>query len=186
MRKKSVEIRNYLEKFNIIALSETWVEEKPIESIEKSLPDNFNWKWITAVREKVKGRPAGGLAIGTRKDIEATDWKGNSRGCWAGLKVKVDNRWINIISVYNNTKSKELRKELEIELEEAHLKGEETILGGDLNARIGKLGALDEEEERSTMDKNKDEEGELWIELFDTYDIATTPDWVTKIRRRPS
>lgn len=172
LRKKSDEIRKYLEKYNVIALSETWVEEKQMERIERNLPSNYNWKWITAVREKVKGRPAGGLVIGTRKGVEAIEWKGNSRGCWAGLKVKVNNRWINIISVYNNTKSKELRKELERELEEALMKGEETILGGDLNARIGKLGALDEEEERSTMDNNIDEEGELWMELFDTYDIT--------------
>lgn len=173
MRKKVDEISKYLESFDIITLTETWIENKQINAMENKLDMNYNWKWIEAVREKARGRPAGGLLVGTRNGIETSGFKGNSKGCWAAIKVKLNNKWINIFSVYNNTKSGELRKELEDELEEARLRGEDSILGGDLNARIGTMGSLEEEEEeRSTMDKVVDEEGERWMELLDTYNIG--------------
>lgn len=45
------------------------------------------------------------------------------------------------------------------------------IIGGELNARIGHLGAMKEEEESSTKDSITDEEEERWIELLNTYGI---------------
>lgn len=77
---------------------------------------------------------------------------------------------MTIISVYNNTSCKQMWRELEDILEERLM--DKVIIGGDLNARIGTLGAANPDETRSTKDATINEEGEDWMDLFDTYALA--------------
>ena len=61
------ESRQYLNSFDIVLLSETWIEEKNFAKSQKQLPSGFKWIWTTATRDKHRGRPAGGLLVGIRE-----------------------------------------------------------------------------------------------------------------------
>ena len=45
----------YLEGFDILDLTETWIE-KDWEKMRKKLPNKFRWECIPAAKEKKKGR----------------------------------------------------------------------------------------------------------------------------------
>lgn len=48
---------NYIEKFDILELIKTWVEEKQWERLKEKLPNKFKWIYIPAIKEKKKARP---------------------------------------------------------------------------------------------------------------------------------
>ena len=77
LRKKARDISKYLERHDLIAITETWMEEKDWKVTEKHLPQEFKWLWTSAVRRKTKGRAAGGLVIGIRNGIEYRDFNSN-------------------------------------------------------------------------------------------------------------
>lgn len=87
------------------------------------------------------------------------------------MDVQIEGDWIEIISVYNNTSCEEMKEDIE-ELLEADVASKMRIVGGDLNGRIGKLGASDPESERATRDPVINEEGERWVDLWDTFGIG--------------
>ena len=160
-----------MKQFDVVALSETWVEEKQYEGMIKKLPHDYSWHWLKATRTKQRGRPAGGMLIGVKSNLPSKDFQGRCDGCWASIKVKVSRKWITVISLYNNAQGSSLRSQLEGLLEADTLRGNSVIIGGDLNARVGTLGAREEGEERTTMDQKINPEGEQWIEFFNTYNI---------------
>jgi len=94
--------------------------------------------------------------------------KGNPKGCWESAEIEVEGKWISVISIYNNSDLNHLKRDLEPMLEELVLQGKQVIMGGDLNARIGELGATEEGERRATKDKVKNKEGEGWASLLNT------------------
>ena len=57
----------FIEKYDFISLSETWLENKGWENFEKKLSRDFIWKCIGAVRRNKKGRAKGGFVLGIRK-----------------------------------------------------------------------------------------------------------------------
>ena len=77
-----------------------------------------------------------------------------------------------MIIIYNNTSLSKMRKDLEQCLEECISNGMAILLGGDLNARIGPLGAIKEDEERASRDPKVDREGEEWMQLLNTYGLT--------------
>lgn len=165
-------IASYISKFEIISLTETWIEEKLTTATEKRLPKDYIWHWIPAVRTKKRGRPAGGIVIGIRKDIETRNFKGKSVGCWAAIEFMVNGKWHQLISIYNNTNIEEIEEKIEPLMVEQVMEGSRTIIGGDLNTRIGRLGAIEEREDRSTMDEKVNADGRKWVNLFNTYGIS--------------
>lgn len=70
IKKKEREFWNYIEEFNIVGMSETWMEKKDWEKIKGNLPEMFNWKCQYAIKEKKKGRAKGGIVTGVKKGIE--------------------------------------------------------------------------------------------------------------------
>lgn len=82
--------------------------------------------------------------------------------------MKLDGEWFTILMVYNTTN---LDNNMENELNEFLSENlhKRVIFGGDLNASIGILGFTEYDEESSTKDMKVNEEGEKWINLFDTY-----------------
>ena len=140
--------------------------------MENVLSKEYNWEWITATRESSRGRPAGGLVLGIRKEMNYKNVKGNPKGCWESAEIEVEGKWISVISIYNNSDLNHLKRDLEPMLEELVLQGKQVIMGGDLNARIGELGATEEGERRATKDKVKNKEGEGWASLLNTYELV--------------
>lgn len=170
LRKKAAETAKYMSQFDIIALQETWIEKNHYGRTEKNLPAGYNWIWTEAVREKKKGRPAGGLVFGIRKELQYKEWEGNCKGCWASVEVEISGKWFSILMVYNNTNLDNMKTELSSYLQRNLNK--RVIIGGDLNARIGTLGSTEYNEERPTKDTSINEEGRKWVNLLDTYGIS--------------
>ncbi|TGZ46879.1 Uncharacterized protein DBV15_12501, partial [Temnothorax longispinosus] len=75
LKKKDREFREYIERFDIIGLCETWVKEKEWEKMKRNMSKKFVWKCQYAIREKCKGRAKGGIITGIRKEIEEIDIK---------------------------------------------------------------------------------------------------------------
>ena len=69
LKKISNEGWRYINKFDIIALTETWIEEGE-EDLLTSRLKNFEVNWNQATREKKKSRAKGGILLGIRKDSD--------------------------------------------------------------------------------------------------------------------
>lgn len=63
-------VKDFLSKYDIIALQETWLEGSREGEVEAKLDKNFNWVFKAAVRINKKGRAKGGVVIGIRKNLE--------------------------------------------------------------------------------------------------------------------
>lgn len=59
LRRKLKELEEYLNNLDIIALTETWMEEKTFHEATNLL-NNHIWGWVKATRIKDKGRASGG------------------------------------------------------------------------------------------------------------------------------
>ena len=67
---KIYEIKEYLNRFELIILSETWVEEGDEQYLERLLPMDYSWKWTKATRMNLKGRAIGSGLLGFRNAIK--------------------------------------------------------------------------------------------------------------------
>ena len=68
-----------LEEWDVMVLSETWVEEKDWGYVERSLPRVYTWEKQWAMRESRKGRAMEGMLLGVRNELEVGDWGGGRR-----------------------------------------------------------------------------------------------------------
>jgi len=132
VKSKDRDFWDYLEKFYVIGLCETWIDEREWGSLKLRLSKRFVWKCRYAVRAKKKGRAKEGIITGVKKGIEeikAIDGIQEKR-------LRLEGPVWRIISVYNNSSIKSKRREIEEML--GDLEEEILCIGGDFNARIGK------------------------------------------------
>lgn len=59
---------NYLEQFDAIGLTETWMKEGTWTKISNKVSKKFKWFCISAERENVRGRAKGGIVIAIKRD----------------------------------------------------------------------------------------------------------------------
>lgn len=130
----------YLEKFEVILLLDTWIEEKRAENIKSKLSKKYTWKVLNATRKKQRGRASGGMLIGTRKElnaeIEAQVVNEKSEICKVKLQIE-EKKW-TIMSVYMGEDNEEMWDKLDGITD----KEKEVIITWDFNARIGKGAGL--------------------------------------------
>lgn len=72
-----------IEEFDVIGLTETWLEEEAWKKIKNRLSDNFEWYSISASRDNKKGRVKGGNYYGntiSREIEEEIKSKGDKQG----------------------------------------------------------------------------------------------------------
>jgi len=67
---KCEEVWKYLEEFDVIGLTETWVEDTTWKKLNKNLSNKYNWYQIAAVKEGKKGRAKSGIIMATDKKLE--------------------------------------------------------------------------------------------------------------------
>lgn len=151
---------NYIIGFDFIGLCETWLEVKGWDRIKDRLPDTHIWENINAVRERRKGRAKGGLLIGIRKDWGSEAEKNESvmiNERIARTRIVNEEKGLNIFTVYNVGAKKDVEEIMEKITEQCEgCEGEDIIIGGDFNIRIGNLGGCREDEfdfERESKDK---------------------------------
>lgn len=132
-------IKNFLEDFGVVALMETWLEEKNIGKEEAKWSNKYNWHVKAAERAKKRGRAKGGIIVGLRKEIakgiRIKEGKYFMGICGPGGKK--DKRVVNIIVTYFNEGVKKGLIELDKFVDERIPAGEDLIVVGDMNARTG-------------------------------------------------
>ena len=165
MMNKEEDTWDYLEEFDIIGLTETWVEEGAWKKLKRRLSSEYDWSCIQATRGNKKGRAKGGIIMAIRKEIREVEIKEISKRV---MQAKIEyngHRW-RIVTIY----SQNVEEVLEEIMEEIPEKEEELlIIGGDDNARTGNeggpigTGKLKEEETRKSKDKMINREGRIML-----------------------
>lgn len=169
---KDQEFWEFLEQFDVIGLTETWMENKEWEKWEKKMPKGWDWKCQGAKREEKKGRAKGGIITGVRWEMRTEEKESEYIDGVEERRVRIGKDEWRILTLYNRggskTKLKEIEEKLLIERTE-----EPIMVGGDFNARIGERGGErgweinGEEETRGAMDKTKNKEGEEMLEWME-------------------
>jgi hypothetical protein len=97
---KCEETWEYLEEFDILGLTETWVDEEGWKKMENKVSKDYIWKCIPAKREHKKGRAKGGIVKAVRKSLEQVEIK-ELNGEIAEAKLKYNgNNW-RIVTLYS-------------------------------------------------------------------------------------
>jgi hypothetical protein len=92
------------EKFDVVGMVETWVEEKGWEKLKKRIPIGFEWKCQYAERESKKGRAKGGIIMGVKKGLEeenGTEAK-EERGFMERTVKRKHRKW-RIVTIYSRS-----------------------------------------------------------------------------------
>ncbi|CAG5090539.1 Protein of unknown function [Cotesia congregata] len=126
LRSKDKEFWDYVCKFDVIGMTETWVEEKGWEMTRKKLPT---------------GGASGGIISGVRKELIRN---GESKKMEGALcrKIRVRNKEWDIITIYNKGGKRDWLEKLDNWIEEE--KEKEMLIGRDWNTRIGREGSVRE------------------------------------------
>ncbi|XP_025267961.1 golgin subfamily A member 6-like protein 6 [Camponotus floridanus] len=159
--RKDEEFWEYIQDFDIINFTETWIEEKQWKKMEALMPKEYNWVTQYAARDKKRGRGVGGMITGVKKNIRMEEVQKETQGIISyGVEIN-GGKW-KIISIYNREGKKKSLEELEEIIEGDGWK--KMIVGGDFNARTAEKGEIvwDGEEEgsrRYSKDKIMNKQG---------------------------
>lgn len=70
VRKKEEDFWEFLTEFEVVGLTETWIDEVGWGKLKGRMPEGWRWKSQPAKRDSKKGRAKGGIITGVRKEIE--------------------------------------------------------------------------------------------------------------------
>lgn len=150
MRNKEAGFWKGLERWDIIVLTETWVEERGWNGVRRMLPKGFVWETQWARRLEKRGRAMGGMIIGVRKEIQREREEAGGEEALMYVRVKLEDRW-KVVGVYVNGDLERKLERMGEWIEEGGFR-ETIIIGGDFNARTGneggEVGEEDDEGER--------------------------------------
>lgn len=166
-----------LGKWDIIALSQTWMGEvgEGWKKIRRRLPGGYMWEAQFARRNR-KGRAMGGMIMGIRREMleKGTKIETEREGIIIGRVKQEEERW-RVVGVYVNKNMEESLQGLGRWMEEAG-EGIKTIIGGDFNARTGReRGSVEIEKEdkerergkRKSKDGKVNKKGKMLIEFVE-------------------
>lgn len=169
LRSKDEDFWKKVEAWDVVGLTETWVEEKGWEKMSGSLPNGYIWDCQVAKRERKKGRAIGGIVMGIRRGIQIMTEEKEEKGREGVMMKRIkwgENTW-KIVTVYLNGDIRKTMGEIRVMAGEKGL-GKRVIIGGDFNARTGEKGAMvgcgGEEWERRSKDKKINKEGRILLE----------------------
>ena len=157
---------DYVRKFDIIGLAETWEEEDRGKKAEAYMKD-YVVRQKFAIREKKRGRAKGGLLLAIRKSlVEEMEWEEKETDeALAASWRKDGKKWVWGVTYMRHSR-KGNYKVMEDWIE--NNKEGITIISGDFNARTAGEGGLwdseGEKEERKSKDKVINEEGRELID----------------------
>ncbi|EFN61228.1 hypothetical protein EAG_16367 [Camponotus floridanus] len=89
--------------WDVIFMSETWLQRKGWERIKKWLPKEYIWEMQEAEKRNIRGRAMGGMIMGRREEIEVEkeEEQGKERGIMTG-KMCLGGEWWRLVRVYVN------------------------------------------------------------------------------------
>ncbi|KAG7196803.1 hypothetical protein KM043_016916 [Ampulex compressa] len=73
------EVWKYIEKYDIVELTETWMDEKAWNRMRGRLASTYEWSSVQAVKEKRKGRAKGGLVAAVSRELGAVKVRATPR-----------------------------------------------------------------------------------------------------------
>lgn len=134
-----------MREFEVVGLTETWVDEAGWEKLKEKMPEGWKWKCQPARRKSKKGRARGGIITGVRKEIEEREIGEKEIEGIQERELIIDKERWRIITLYNREGR---RKGLE-RVNEGIREGEEgnLVIAGDFNARTGEEGGWNDQEE---------------------------------------
>ncbi|CAD6234564.1 GSCOCG00001987001-RA-CDS [Cotesia congregata] len=153
--KEYSELNEFIKKFEIVSLIETWIEDKDKIRVTNRLSSEMKWWFKAAVRKKEckRGRASGGRILGVKKEKEA-EWKVDE---WEyGFVIKNKQMSEVVITVYNNVGIRAIEKQFKKVVRDNEGTYEKIIVIGDLNARIGECETKVVNQEYSIKRKSKD------------------------------
>ena len=154
----------FIEKFDVVNLLETWVEENTWRKIKGKLPRNWNWKCTFATRTCKKGRAKGGIITGIKKLFKEQEGGINTENIQERKLIIDESKW-RIIAVYNPEGGEGVWQDLKHKLED--YEEENLLIGGDFNCRTGILGTWKDGEDmwiqRNSKDKTVNKQGRYLI-----------------------
>jgi len=158
--------------WEVVVMTETWIEEKDWERLKEKLPKEFVWKLQMAKRRNRKGRAIGGILLGVKKNLTMVGVEEEGEEGRIVCKIKMEEEMWRIVGLYVNG---DMEKKLEgiMEWMEEGEEGIKTIIGGDFNARTGLEGGWrgeESEEEvkgRRSKDKKMNREGKMLVECLE-------------------
>ncbi|KAL6416732.1 hypothetical protein ACFW04_013190 [Cataglyphis niger] len=160
IKNKNRDFWREVEEWDVVMLSETWLDRKGWDSARGYLPKAYRWKVQLAERRNKKGRAIGGMLLGIKKELKVEEVKVIKRNGLLEVELKVEDRKWNVIGVY-------VRGDLEKKLEELS----EWMERKEENGCILIGGTLTQEQEegvgRRSRDKRINKEGKellRWIE----------------------
>jgi len=144
-----------LENWDVIILSETWVEERNWGKVKSKLPRGFIWNTQWATKENKRGRAMGGMIMGIREEMAEKEKKGRieKEGMMVG-KVRVGKENWRIIGIYRKGNIEEYLRVIEEWMGEGK-KGDKVVVGGDFNVRTGREGGAGSREEDYSSGEKK-------------------------------
>lgn len=148
------------------------MEEKDWEKMRESLPKGYIWIDHVAERGKRKGRAQGGILVGIRESLgKVSGIEERVEMIGIILEVKVET-W-KIWTVYWGEEMKKLIRVMDENTEERE--NEMLVIGGDMNARIGREGTNYIEQEEQEERKSKD--GIIIVEGQKLLKLINDKDW---------
>lgn len=72
---KDRETWDYVNKFDIVGLTETWVKKENWIRIKDKMSNGMNWRYNAATREFKKGRAKGGIITGINERIKQVGYE---------------------------------------------------------------------------------------------------------------
>lgn len=97
---KCEETWRYLEEFDIIGLTETWLEEESWKRLENKLLNKYTWCNIAAIKKDKKGRAKGGIIMAVSKELKDIKIRKINRGALeVGFIIYNNKRWrvVNVV-----------------------------------------------------------------------------------------
>ncbi|XP_018405647.1 PREDICTED: golgin subfamily A member 6-like protein 6 [Cyphomyrmex costatus] len=173
LKKKERDFWEYIGGFDIIGLTETWVEENEWENLKERMPEGWRWRQQSASRDCKKGRAKGGIITGVRTELEEKENVCKEEQGMQERVVSLDGETWRMVTVYNREGKKELLEKIKEEIKEEE--EERLMIVGDFNARIGRKGGWEEgeedgnerREERYSKDEVVNSQGKELIEVIE-------------------
>lgn len=97
---KSVDVWDYIKKFDILGLVETWVEEKQWERLKEKLPNKFKWTCIPAIKEQKIARAKEDIIMAVNKKMDYSEIKACSERV-TKIKLRLNEKTWSIFTVYS-------------------------------------------------------------------------------------